>query len=58
MLLTGLEIRKASRGKLGWFCIKMIKKLGSMLNRLDSSCEKNLDEIKKNIYFWPMLIEG
>ena len=26
MLLTGLEIRNISRGKLGWFCIKMMKK--------------------------------
>ena len=43
MLLTGLEIRRISRGKIGWFCIRMMKqKLGSMLNRLDSSCEKTL----------------
>ena len=51
MLLTGLEIRKISRGKLGWFCIKMMKKnKGSMLNRLDSSCEKTWAKFKKMVH--------
>ena len=43
MLLTGLEIRRISRGKLGVVLHQNDeKKLGSMLNRLDSSCEKTL----------------